>query len=187
VSDAPDWQRIVKTVPATGTMSDAPDWERVVVGPGGAPVGGGSVSLDYYDNGTASPYTLSAFTVSPGNSAGLGWFNGRANKINVVTWATILTFSAVGRYVLNVLVDPNILNTTAYSTGQARIDYVVPAGGGGETGYPVAVTTLLKSQSTAPQFGVELTNDASSAGDVTANYYYSASPSSSPLLWVIAF
>ncbi|WP_343576730.1 hypothetical protein [Mycobacterium sp.] len=40
VYDAPDYQKVVTTVTATGPV-DAPDWERVVVGPGGKPVGGG--------------------------------------------------------------------------------------------------------------------------------------------------
>lgn len=39
--DAPDWERIVSTVLATGDVPDAPDWERIVVGSGGTPVGGG--------------------------------------------------------------------------------------------------------------------------------------------------
>lgn len=37
--DAPDWQRIVFFAPAMSSV-DAPDWERVVTGPGGAGIGG---------------------------------------------------------------------------------------------------------------------------------------------------
>jgi hypothetical protein len=39
-TDAPDWERVVTTVLATGDVPDAPDWERIVVGSGGAPIGG---------------------------------------------------------------------------------------------------------------------------------------------------
>jgi hypothetical protein len=38
--DAPDYQKVVITVPSTGMVTDAPDWQRVIVSPGGAPVGG---------------------------------------------------------------------------------------------------------------------------------------------------
>jgi hypothetical protein len=40
--DAPDWERVVVTVKATGDVPDAPDWQRIVVGTGGTPVGGGA-------------------------------------------------------------------------------------------------------------------------------------------------
>lgn len=49
--DAPDWQRVIVTVQASGDVPDAPDWERIVVGPGGTPVGptpGGISTTSYY-------------------------------------------------------------------------------------------------------------------------------------------
>jgi hypothetical protein len=43
-SDAPDWQTVVTTVAGGPGVTDAPDWQRVVVGPGGTPIGGGSLT-----------------------------------------------------------------------------------------------------------------------------------------------
>lgn len=68
-TDAPDWQRIITTVIATGDVPDAPDWERIVVGPGGAPVGpapGGSITTPYF----AAGYL--AVTMDPITAAGTG-------------------------------------------------------------------------------------------------------------------
>lgn len=44
--DAPDWVKIVKSVPFTGADVDAPDWVRQVAGEGGVPIGGG-LTYDY--------------------------------------------------------------------------------------------------------------------------------------------
>lgn len=46
-TDAPDWQRVITTVTSAGAVPDAPDWQRIVVGPGGAPVGGGGAGEVY--------------------------------------------------------------------------------------------------------------------------------------------
>lgn len=54
--DAPDFQRVVTTVLATGDVPDAPDFQRIVVSPGGTPVGG---------SGTPAPgnvFTAAGFT-----------------------------------------------------------------------------------------------------------------------------
>lgn len=53
--DAPDWQRIVTTVQATGDVPDAPDWERIVVGPAGVPIGPGTPVNAW------SPYAAAGF------------------------------------------------------------------------------------------------------------------------------
>lgn len=53
--DAPDWQRIVTTVQATGDVPDAPDWERIVVGPAGVPIGPGTPINSW------SPYASAGF------------------------------------------------------------------------------------------------------------------------------
>ena len=45
--DAPDWQRVIVTVQASGDVPDAPDWERIVAGPGGTPVGGGGAPAGF--------------------------------------------------------------------------------------------------------------------------------------------
>jgi hypothetical protein len=38
ITDAPDWQAIVNTVPTTGAVVDSPDWQTTVVTEGGVPV-----------------------------------------------------------------------------------------------------------------------------------------------------
>jgi hypothetical protein len=38
VTDAPDWQAIVNTVPTIGAVVDSPDWQTTVVAEGGVPV-----------------------------------------------------------------------------------------------------------------------------------------------------
>ena len=43
-TDSPDWEEVAVTVAAAGDMPDAPDWQRTVVGPAGAPIGGGALT-----------------------------------------------------------------------------------------------------------------------------------------------
>jgi hypothetical protein len=54
--DAPDWERVVTTVAATGDVPDAPDWERIVVGSGGTPIGGPTAGVNAW-----TPYAAAGF------------------------------------------------------------------------------------------------------------------------------
>lgn len=72
--DAPDWQRIIKTVEAMGDVPDAPDWERIVVGPGGTPVtaaAGASPFSPYFAMGMLG-VTIDGTTESSGRSPTAG-------------------------------------------------------------------------------------------------------------------
>ncbi len=57
VTDAPDWQKVVVTVPSGGVTQDAPDWQNTVVSPGGTPVGGGQA----LDRPSAATYALTGW------------------------------------------------------------------------------------------------------------------------------
>ena len=89
--DAPDWQRIITTVAATGDVPDAPDWERIAVGPGGTPVGpapGGGIISVYYNAGFVG------VTVDP--NAAVNTSNHTEGVVALTIFSALATVAATG-------------------------------------------------------------------------------------------
>lgn len=111
--DSPDYQNVVTL--SSGPVSDAPDWQEVIVGPGGAPIGGGGGDLAPPDFDLVG-WTCNPFATSL--SAGVSTFsNGHvwAALIKAVTSATVthVAVSLLGAFV-NYTANENFLGI--YST-----------------------------------------------------------------------
>lgn len=117
-NDAPDWERVVVTVEATGDVPDAPDWERIVVGSGGTPIGGGGVGTSLIQ-----PFVNAGFlgvTMHP--YTGIGGASLLGGTLYIMPFAASAT-ATVNNVLLAVATGTSLTSTTTiagiYDWGEA--------------------------------------------------------------------
>jgi len=188
--DAPDWQRILTTVEATGDVPDAPDWERIAVAPGGNPIGptpgGGSLSpyfvagfkaltvdpaavtqVDGHDEGNIALTVFTPFTTFTVNYVyfivgGVSGLTPNENYIGIYDCGV----KAANTYTLLCATAAGVCDTAFASSGYKKVALTNPVTLSGTSNYALAVL----NNGATPSFDFAEPNNSATPNPLSTTY-----------------